>query len=345
MNWHDFNNKRILGTVPVEADGSASFAVPAEKFVYFQLLDERGMLVQSMRSGTLVQAGERQGCVGCHEDRRQAPPAASGRLALAFGREPSRLQGWHGPARLFDYTREVQPVFDRHCLGCHDYGQPAGQKLNLAGDRDLVFSTSYIELWHKGYVKVVGAGPAQFQEAGTWGSQRSRLIERMCGANRDVHLRSEDWERLVTWIDLNAPFYPSYSSAFPENLAGRCPLTPPELERLEKLTGVPFGQLAAHNSSRGPQVSFDRPELSPCLARFDSREGPEYREALSIIRLGQVRVPVAQESVDTPACSVDVWREQQYQRRREAEARHRTAIRTGAKRYDSTLESAGTERP
>ena len=76
MNWHSLENKRILGTVPVEADGSAYFAVPAEKFVYFQLLDQNGMMIQSMRSGAFVQPGERTGCVGCHEHRLAAPPLA-----------------------------------------------------------------------------------------------------------------------------------------------------------------------------------------------------------------------------------------------------------------------------
>ena len=46
--------------MPVEADGSASFEVPAERFVYFQLLDRDGMMVATMRSGTQVQPGETQ---------------------------------------------------------------------------------------------------------------------------------------------------------------------------------------------------------------------------------------------------------------------------------------------
>ncbi len=39
MAWDDFNNKRIIGTAPVAADGSAYFAVPADTFIYLQLLD------------------------------------------------------------------------------------------------------------------------------------------------------------------------------------------------------------------------------------------------------------------------------------------------------------------
>ena len=77
MAWDDFNNKRILGTVPVEDDGSAYFTVPADRFVYFQLLDERGMMIQSMRSGTIVRPGETVGCVGCHESRSSVGVAAA----------------------------------------------------------------------------------------------------------------------------------------------------------------------------------------------------------------------------------------------------------------------------
>lgn len=112
MNWHDFTAKRVLGTVPVEEDGSAYFTVPADRFIYFQLLDGSGRMVQSMRSGLVVQSGERVGCVGCHEDRLEAPPPPAC-VPLALRRAPSPITPWHGPPRIFSYLEEVQPVFDR----------------------------------------------------------------------------------------------------------------------------------------------------------------------------------------------------------------------------------------
>ena len=90
MAWDDFNNKCILGTVPVDEDGSAYFAVPADRFVYFQLLDERGMMIQSMRSGTIVRPGETVGCVGCHENRLSRPCPRL-QVADAMRRPPSPL--------------------------------------------------------------------------------------------------------------------------------------------------------------------------------------------------------------------------------------------------------------
>ena len=161
MAWDDFNNKRILGTAAVEPDGSAYFAVPADTFVYFQLLDANGMLIHSMRSGTIVRPGETSGCVGCHERRHSTPQLEC--LGAAWQRGPQRLEPWYGPARLFSYTAEVQPVFDEHCVSCHDYDTEGGKMLNLAGDLGLVFNTSYVELRNKGYVRVVGAGPFETQ--------------------------------------------------------------------------------------------------------------------------------------------------------------------------------------
>jgi hypothetical protein len=332
MNWHDFNNKRILGTVPVEEDGSAYFEVPPDRFVYFQLLDQRGMMVQSMRSGVIVQSGETSSCIGCHEDRRQAPPA-TGVAKLALLRGPSPLEGWLGPAREFNYLAEVQPVFDRHCVRCHDYGTDAGKKLNLARDRDLAFNTSYNELWRKKWVHVVGAGPAETQKPFSWGSHASPLVQRLLKQPDQGGLSQEEFERLVTWVDLNAPYYPSYASAYPNNLAGRAPLSDAELQKLEDLTGVPLRQLAAHSSNQGPQVSFDRPELSPCLARAAA---PKRTEALEIIRAGQHQLAQKPEA-DMPgfqACSMDEWRERKYQVRRQTELNAREALASGEKVFD-----------
>ena len=131
MNWHNFENKRILSTVPVEQDGSAYFQVPSDTYVYFQLLDAKGMMIQSMRSGTVAQSGEVTGCVGCHDNKRAAPPQITGKSPLAMQRPPSRLNGWYGKPRLFSYMDQVQPVFDKHCVKCHDFGKEAGKNLYL----------------------------------------------------------------------------------------------------------------------------------------------------------------------------------------------------------------------
>jgi len=303
MNWDDFNNKRILGTVPVEPDGSARFAVPADKFVYFQLLDERGMMIQSMRSATAARPGESTGCIGCHEGRRATAPAS--RRPEAPRRPPRRLEPWYGPTRKFSYLAEVQPVFDKHCVACHDFDQEAGKKLNLAGDLGLIFNTSYVELRTKGYVRVVGAGPPEVLPPRRWGSSVSPLVKTLLEGHkkpeidRKVRLDREAFERIVTWIDINAPYYPEYSTAFPENLFGRAPIDMGQLRRLEELV-----RLSLADRRFAGAVSFTRPELSPCLASIPDRQGPRWREALAIVESGRAKLAArasdSQEAAENP---------------------------------------------
>ncbi len=340
MNWTDFGNKRILGIVPVEADGSVYVEVPSERFVFFQLLDEKGMMIQSMRSGTIVQSGERASCIGCHEERRTSPVTPPASATYALRRAPGKLAGWRGEPCEFGFLAEVQPVFNQHCVRCHDFGKEAGQTLNLAADRDLVFNTSYNELWRKKFIHVVGAGPPETQAAYSWGSHASKLVATLrdnprCGGT----LTAGDFERIVTWIDLNAPYYPTFASAYPDNLAGRSPLDDKQVARLEQLTGLPLRQLADHGNNRGPQVSFDRPELSPCLAALREKPGTDagkHDEALALIRAGRDLLAQRPEA-DMPGFQAnerDQWREKKYLARVQAEERNRAAIRQGGKAYD-----------
>jgi hypothetical protein len=330
MNWHDFNNKRILGTVPVEADGSAYFAVPSDKFVYFQLLDENGMMVQSMRSGTMVQSGEHASCVGCHDDRLATPTTRS-KQSLALKRPPSRLNGWYGEPRLFSYVTEVQPVFDKHCVRCHDYGKEASGKLNLAADRNPAFNTSYSELWRKGYVKVVGAGPAEILLAYSWGSHASKLVDALRQDHYGVKLDKESFARIVTWIDINAPYYPTYASAYPSNPYGRSPLNDQQLTRLNQLLGIDL-----KDQQNVTAIIFDRPELSPALTKFADKNDPNYREALATIQSGKEML-AKRPRADMPGfqpCETDQQREAKYVQRQQIELRNRAAIREGRKVYD-----------
>ena len=342
MNWHNFENKRILGTVPVEADGSVHFECPSDKFVFFQLLDANGMMIQSMRSGTMIQSGETQGCVGCHENRiTGAPPMTAPPEALK--RKPSKLNGWYGKPRSFSFQKEVQPIFDKHCVGCHDFNKPAGKKLVLAGDRTICFNASYIDLWSKGIITCVGAGPAAIQEARSWGSHPSKLIKVLRQGHKSgtpgfdkhkaVKLSAEEMDRLITWVDINAPYYAFYESAYPENPCGRSPLDTRQLNALVKLTGAGF--VMGHGKDQRAQVSFERPQLSPCLQKFE-KTSAQYKEALAIIRAGQEqlqKLPRADMDGFVP-CQKDRQRLQKYDRRAWIELENRKAILEGRKVYD-----------
>ncbi|MDR0869479.1 MAG: hypothetical protein LBN39_01655, partial [Planctomycetaceae bacterium] len=254
MNWYEFINKRILGTVPIEDDGSVNFTVPADKFIYFQLLDEQGRMIQTMRSGVIIRPGETNGCVGCHEDRLAVvPPTPNTPKALT--KPPVQLKTWYGEPREFSYVKEVQePVFDKYCVQCHDYGkvEKNPKKPNLAGDLHTIFNESYVTLYKDNLIKPVGAGPHNVLKPYTWGSTQSKLAEVMLNGHRDEKIDAkcrelgiyidrktnpEAVDRVLTWIDLNAPYYATYHTSFGNNRFGRSPLTDEQMNRLATLCG------------------------------------------------------------------------------------------------------------
>jgi len=160
----------LRGIVPVEEDGSACFEVPAGRNLFFQALDENFMEVQRMRTFVNFEPGEQRSCIGCHEHRRQAPVS---RLTAAFGQPPAKLAAQPGevaPRPLY-YPTDVQPIFDRHCVKCHDgkdsdVGQvsnvPKKQRENvshaapdLRGDMTKLFNRSYENILQAGLVDTI----------------------------------------------------------------------------------------------------------------------------------------------------------------------------------------------
>ncbi len=117
INNGTWDVKKVLGSVPVEADGSAFFEVPARTPVYFQLLDAKGHTVQSMRSWSTLQPGENFSCSGCHESKNEAPPSRTTQAIYAGVR---KLEPFYGPARGFSFVKEIQPILDKHCIKCHN---------------------------------------------------------------------------------------------------------------------------------------------------------------------------------------------------------------------------------
>jgi len=66
--------ERLLGEVPVEADGSFYLEVPARRPLRLETLDESGRVLRAMRNWIWVMPNEARGCIGCHEDRELSPP-------------------------------------------------------------------------------------------------------------------------------------------------------------------------------------------------------------------------------------------------------------------------------
>ncbi len=206
--------RMLLGTVPVEADGSAYFRVPARRPIYFQAVDARGHAVQTMRSVTYLQPGERRGCVGCHEPANTATPR---RTLAALQRPPSAIVPGPDGTRPFSFVRLVQPVLDRHCVRCHDGGPEAKSKLVLTREPRGEFSASYEGL--RPFVRWYEWGGKSIAQAVTFpgrcGADESPLLGILEDPDHksQVNLPAAERERIVLWLDGNAPFYGVYSAS------------------------------------------------------------------------------------------------------------------------------------
>ena len=208
--------RRIIGTVPVEADGSAHFEVPALRELYFQALDENGLAIQSMRSATWVQPGEQQLCQGCHEPKHRAIVQPKG-IPEALKRAPSIPTPDVDGTSPFSYPRLVQPVLDKKCVTCHEEGVDGKKgppldrtivKSNLGRTKTNVYR-SYDSLIHKyafwSYSDYYRTIPGEF------GARASKLYTILKGEHYGVALTSEEMHRITVWLDSMSNFYGVYS--------------------------------------------------------------------------------------------------------------------------------------
>ncbi|MFC1805920.1 hypothetical protein ACFL09_02945 [Planctomycetota bacterium] len=218
--------KQVLGTVPVEADGSAFFRAPAGKALAFQALDERGMAVQVMRSVVYLQPGETAACIGCHEPRSQAPPIQA--AARALFRPPSAIEPGPDGSKPLSYPLLVQPVLDKHCARCHDPAKLApgsspkpGKRPILTGEPEGAFTRSYNALAPRVAWSAWGGRGGDFRKVnseplsrpGFFGARGSPLMRMLLKGHNDVKLSADDTERLATWMDANALFYGTFDPA------------------------------------------------------------------------------------------------------------------------------------
>lgn len=202
--------KQILGVVPVEEDGSAHFVVPACKPLLFQALDENGRMVQGMRSLTYLQPGESAGCVGCHEDRTAAVPSVK---TIASTKKPTTIQPGPDGSKPFSFPLLVQPVLDKRCVECHN-GERAEGSVDLTSAPEGSYTRSYNALVKLVPFSAWGNPDGNFEpltEPDRFGARPSRLVKLLEDGHYDVKLDAEDWERLNSWLDVNALFYGTFN--------------------------------------------------------------------------------------------------------------------------------------
>ena len=207
----DDPGKCVLGTVPVERDGSAWFRAPSGVTLFFQALNEQGLAVQTMRSATYAQPGETVGCVGCHEPRTQT---ASAKPLLATSHEPSRITPGPEGSWPLRYDRLIQPVLDRQCVSCH----APGAKDAKAAQFDLTAAKSYESLVGYGkpsLLELIQQGYRQgFSKPGEGLAATSALLALLSRpeGHYQVKLDAQARERFAVWMDTYAQRLGAFSA-------------------------------------------------------------------------------------------------------------------------------------
>ena len=216
------NARAVLGTVPVEADGSIFFEVPAGKELYFQALDKQGFAVQSMRSGTYVHPGEHLTCQGCHERKRRSP-TLSADTPLALKRAPSKIQPDAEGSRPFSYVRLVQPVLDRNCVSCHQEKKALDLTGVVEGGNGWTRSYTNLAAKYGFYFHVTngsintGVHGGSRTIPGKFGARAAKLLEYMDDRHHGVKLSQDDYHRLTLWLDCNSEFYGAYEDTLAQS--------------------------------------------------------------------------------------------------------------------------------
>jgi len=304
-----FTLERVLGTVPVEPDGSAYFEVPAGRSLFFVALDGRDLSVKRMQSFTDVMPGETLSCVGCHEQRVKTPENKYHGTLMALKRPPSRIEPFANLPDVLDFHRDIQPILDRYCTRCHNYDKREA-KLILCGDIGPNWAHSYFSLFAHGLVSD-GRNGLGNQPPRSIGSSASRLLKIL----EKYKPTPQEWRTIWMWIESGAPYAGTYAGlrnaeqqAASERAAGtvfqgcrevlqrRCatchkPQTPPgpipmpfnveERRKQQLAAGRPTGiyERIVHTNDPIARLSsyillnFTRPEKSPLLL------GPLAREA------------------------------------------------------------------
>ena len=218
-----FTLERIVGTVPVEHDGSAYFEVPAMRSLFFVALDENDMAVKRMQSFTSVQPGETMSCVGCHEHRSQTP-SADFHTTLAVRKAAAKIEPIRDVPDVFDFPRDVQPVLNALCTECHGYekttrGGPRAGRLLLTGDRGPLYSQSYYMLTIARLFADGRNQPKSNYDPRALGSSASRLLTMLDSSHHGVQATPHQKKLLRLWIE-SAAAYPGTYAALGSGMIG-----------------------------------------------------------------------------------------------------------------------------
>ena len=294
-----FTLARILGTVPVEPDGSASFEVPALRSLFFVALDAGDLSVKRMQSFVTLQPGESTACVGCHEPRVRSPHVQVGLMALE--RAPSRIEPIADVPDVLDFPRHVQPILDRHCVECHSPDRYEGQ-VDLTGDHTPLFSQSYWTIVQRALIADGRNEPYGNRAPRTIGSSASRLVELVDGSHYDARPSEREKRIIRLWIETSATYPGTYAALG----SGMAPVAFP-VEVVERRCGSCHGSQPNTTPQIGTGLYFTFGRAGPPLPLVhDLADLKRIRGTMGYFKFGRSRTPQSLCNLSRPEKSLIV---------------------------------------
>jgi hypothetical protein len=308
-----FTLAQIVGTIPVEPDGSACADVPALKSLFFVALDENDIAVKRMHSFTILQPGETLGCAGCHEQRNTAAKIRPNLMAL--NRLPSKVAPIADVPDVLDFPRDVQPILDRHCVECHR-PERYEARVDLTGDKTAMYSMAYWAMTTRGLVVDARNQPFGDRPPRSYGSATSRLLKLGDGSHYGAKFSDHQRKVVRLWIETSATYPGTYASLG----CGNYPVLPPYAALVARCGKCHMGE---HQDEQGRTrkvltmpgpagiraetvFNLTRPEKSYALLAplakdagglgickesvFASTDDPLYRATLAAVRNAQERL-------------------------------------------------------
>ena len=313
-----FTLERVLGTVPVEPDGSAYLEVPALRSLILVALDERELAVKRMQSFLTVQPGESLSCVGCHEQRTYTALPATQLDAML--RPPSPIEPISDVPDVFDFPRDIQPILDKHCTGCHGYeksagGGPMAGHVILTGDRGPLYSHSYFTLSALREFSDGRNRPESNYPPRTFGSAASALLKKLEGSHHDVQATPLEIKTVRLWIETGAPYPGTYAAlgsgmigGYAENQIDRSDTVWPSMQAAQRVLQERCARCHS-GAMQMPDSPSDNMDMPPWEIKYDD---PRLRFSRHILynltrpeRSLQVLAPLAQEAGGFGICVDD----------------------------------------
>jgi Tol biopolymer transport system component len=205
--------RRILGEIDVDEDGSFNIEIPANTPVELQTLDADGMALRSC-GWIWARNHEPRGCIGCHEDGELTPENV---LVDAVIRPSVKLNLPVERRRTVDFKRDVIPIISNKCIQCHGKSDSVlclTEDSNIDADKETIYSRLLAEANRPGYGKYIHPGRARTSPliwhifgrntSRPWDDKFSKQKVLLMPPVERQALTTDEKRTFVEWIDMGA---------------------------------------------------------------------------------------------------------------------------------------------